>query len=29
LQAKTESTQQAVLLEWRRYATELGSRYQL
>ncbi|MNY53152.1 Exodeoxyribonuclease I [compost metagenome] len=29
LQAKTESTQRAVLLEWRRYATELGSRYQL
>ncbi|MNF42314.1 Exodeoxyribonuclease I [compost metagenome] len=29
LQAKTGSTQQTVLLEWRRYATELGSRYQL
>ncbi|WP_044871878.1 exodeoxyribonuclease I [Pseudomonas sp. LFM046] len=29
LLAKTAPAQQAVLLEWRRYATELGRRYQL
>ncbi|MDH4564306.1 exodeoxyribonuclease I [Pseudomonas sp. BN411] len=28
-QAKAEPAQQAILLEWRRYATELGQRYQL